>query len=791
MQVIVVTLSAWACLVSSALAAGDVALVERGRGACVIVLDDPTTAAAGAAAGQIQHWIKAVSDAKISIVGPSDPRAAAAGRIVVGAGKLAGSLGVDTRGLGPEGIRVRTVNRDLVLLGVDRYRLPNGTSVDLDGTFYAAMTFVERCLGVRWLWPGELGTVVPRMTTVVVPPIDLSFTPPLRMRKYRSRNCWGAGGSTWPGMPTGENRGERMNRQAKLWLLRHRLQAGGDMPEDERAALSGLAPGGSLALNYGHAFRDWYGRYGKEHPEWFALQPNGSRLQPGTSSRSQFCVTNEGLIAELVRCGREYLDSHPEAGSYNICPNDGGAAKFCGCEKCKALDVPGTGTTGRYAWHFNRVAQGIAATHPDRYVCSYAYSSYRTGYPGLRMHDNVVLGMVMYGASAWLCDAARQESHAQWRSWDSVVRQRFLRPNVSAKGGGLPLLYPHKMAEDLKPIFRGPLVGVDFASVGHHWANEGLNYYVLAKLIWDPESDVDAVIDDYCRSGFGAAAPAVRRYFRRLEDLTAALAKAVPLEESRSLIWPWRLPQCKQVYSPPILAELVGILAEARGLADSDAARRRVDFLREGLGFAELATNLDRRAAAALRARRNYVRDHRFSWAVTSSYKGGGLAALGPSGIDELPPAVLPRLAGFPLFWKNIRPDQDIAAVGYKLLDGMHVFLFLMGDRDRAADGALHVYLDADGDRGTGREKIGNDYYLLPGKRSATYYGKDRQTSSMPIDACYYHDRAVIVGVQAERFAGTPLERKFSMTISTAGGKTRAELDATAAPLELYSPSAR
>jgi len=794
MRSVFAVLLALVSLTVSGAPAGSLTLVDHGRPVAAIVLAEKPSAAAQAAATQLQYWIKALSGAELPIVGPADPKASSP-RIVVGAGELAASLGVDTAGLGPEGIRLRTVGPDLVLLGVDQKTLPGGRSIELNGTFYAAMTFIEQHLGVRWLWPGQLGTVVPRKSTVVVPAIDVSFTPRLRMRKYRNRNVWSGEGRTarhWAPLADIEDLGERMAREGSLWLLRHKLQAAGNPQAAEGPRLAGLAPGGSIALNYGHAFGDWYDRYGKEHLDWFALQPNGSRVQPGTPSRSQFCVTNEGLIAEIVRRGREFLDANPEAGSYNICPNDGGSAKFCCCEKCTALDVPDTGVTGRYMWLFNRVAEELAKTHPGRYVCSYAYSSYKTPFPGLRMHDNVVLGMVMFGARSWLCDASREASRVQWSGWNNVVRHRFLRPNISSSGGGLPLLYPHRMAEDVKPVFREDILGVDFSSLGHHWANEGLNYYVLAKLIWDADCDVDALIDDYCRSGFGAAAPAVRQYFARLEELTTTVAKTVPPEESRSLIRPWRLPQVRAIYSAEALAGLAGILAEAKRLAQADSAEvhERVQFLRAGLRFAELVMNLDQTGAEAIRARQRYYREHRFSWVVTAAYKGGGLPALKTSGVEELPPQARQKFSGIPIFWKNPRTDRDVAAIGYKRIDGMHVFLFLMNDPDATARASLSVYLDADGDRSTGREGIGNDYHLSPGKGSASYYGKDGKSVSMPIDVCYWLARAVIVVIRDDRLSGTPLARKFALSVSAKQGKTpRVQIDTTAAPLEVYSPA--
>lgn len=334
---------------------------------------------------------------------------------------------------------------------------------------------------------------------------------------------------------------------------------------------------------------------------------------------------------------------------------------------------------------------------------------------------------------------------------------------------------------------------MDFSGLGHHWATEGLNYYVLAKLIWDADGDVGALVDDYCRSGFGAAAPAVRHYFARLEELTTEVAKAVPLEESRTLIWPWRLPQVQAIYSADALAGLADILAEAQRLARADSAevQKRVQFLREGLRFADLVTNLDQRGTEAIRARQRHYRDHRLSWVVTAAYKGGGLPALKTSAIEELPPEARKKFTGIPILWKNPRTDGDVVGIGYKPIGGMHVFLFLMTDADAAAQASFGVYLDADGDRSTGRENIGNDHHLSPGKGSASYYGKDRKSAPMPIDLCYWLDRGVIVGIREERFAGTPRARKFALSVSGQQGKTpRVALDTMAAPLELYSPAA-
>src|SRR5262249_30948761 len=87
--------------------------------------------------------------------------------------------------------------------------------------------------------------------------------------------------------------------------------------------------------------------------------------------------------------------------------------------------------------------------------------------------------------------------------------------------------------------------------------------------------DVDAVIDDYCRAGFGPAARPVRRYFELLESLMnkAAVGKG----------------KAVAAFTPEALAGLRKELAQARKAAGDDTTvAKRVAFLEMGLRWTEL-----------------------------------------------------------------------------------------------------------------------------------------------------------------------------------------------------------
>jgi hypothetical protein len=119
------------------------------------------------------------------------------------------------------------------------------------------------------------------------------------------------------------------------------------------------------------------------------------------------------------------------------------------------------------------------------------------------------------------------------------------------------------------------MMGTDFDACCHHWATQGLNYYVVARLHWNPEQDVSAIVADYCQAGFGPAGKSVRRYFERLESLmNEAATKKV---------------KATMVFSPKALARQRKELDEARKEAGNDPIiAKRIAFLELGLRWTEI-----------------------------------------------------------------------------------------------------------------------------------------------------------------------------------------------------------
>jgi hypothetical protein len=356
-----------------------------------------------------------------------------------------------------------------------------------------------------------------------------------------------------------------------------------------------------LRVATGHAFGHLWGKYGKAHPEWFALQPNGSRDQSRNPERARLCVSNPELIAAIAKEKIEELDAHPELLGVSVAPNDGGHTSFCTCPRCEALDAPDApvvtlsdysgwkkreykhaALTDRMVYFWNAVAEKVAVAHPGKLLAVDAYSAYSTPPVMRKLHPNLIVRFVPMN---YLKEEGRQSALRSWTLWSRAAGHIFYRPNLLLAGrSAAAYVYVHKFAEDFRFMARHGMMGTDFDGCLHHWATQGLNYYVVARLNWDPDQDVDAVIDDYCRAGFGAAAGLVRKYFDRLEALTNEAA----MKELKHL----------EPFHPETITELNGMLMGARRLTEGDPAiLKRIDFLKAGLDW----TAINAQAHALLR----------------------------------------------------------------------------------------------------------------------------------------------------------------------------------------------
>src|SRR5262249_23694555 len=214
----------------------------------------------------------------------------------------------------------------------------------------------------------------------------------------------------------------------------------------------------------------------------------------------------------------------------SLSPNDGGLSNFCMCDECKKLDPPnapkirmlmfehvGSGKrseieyvslSDRFVHYWNAIAQRVTKVVPDQLFIVDAYSYYSDPPVREKLHPNLVVRYVPSDIEGW-------------KGWQAAGAKRsYWRPNNLHGGYREGAIKPtaRKVAEALKFLTARGMLATDIQGIYDNWATPGLEYYTGARLSWDPSQDFDALVDDYCRSGFGAGAEHVKKYFALIES---------------------------------------------------------------------------------------------------------------------------------------------------------------------------------------------------------------------------------------------------------------------------------
>ena len=502
-------------------------------------------------------------------------------------------------------------------------------SINAGNLSLAIETFLQEYLGYRRLWPGELGEAYSSNTTITIPQGTFSDRPASRRRDIR--NALSSGVNIWKA-PDGEE--VKLNRPLYFLNGCNRMKLD---PRETQDLLRGHSDwwatqrlGGRLPMTGGGNFYSWRERF-PNRPEFFALQFDGTRAVHEPHVR--ICKSNPEVIRQAAADILEAKQRREDLRYFAVSPSDGGSWDiFCFCPACRAWD-PQTdqlktwrvflgrnrpvfqypGITDRVLRFTCEVARQVQAAAPDMTPLYLAYSIYAA--PPWHYQDIPENFMVSYVGLQYFDDQALERDRATWDYWAGLAKEMQLRPNLLLQGHGMPCVYVRKLDRDIKHCWQTGMIAADFDSLTHHWATNGLNYYVLAQLLWDPSLELEDIVQDYCLSGFGAGAADVRRYFTLCEELTDRLAanqvEEISEQEDLSIESLSLTEKIPYYYTPAVLEAMAQALQEAAAKTElGSRARRRIEFLQVGLEFAKREADFLRRYYAEQPANRKALREY-------------------------------------------------------------------------------------------------------------------------------------------------------------------------------------
>lgn len=268
----------------------------------------------------------------------------------------------------------------------------------------------------------------------------------------------------------------------------------------------------------------------EQHPEYFALV-NGKRLREG-----QPCLTNPQLVDLITRRAKEWIKSEPESKIMSI--SHGDFINTCQCPNCSEA-YQQYGRTGFYMRFVNQVAAELAKDYPDILVDTLAYHWTRQPPENIRMHKNVVVryctggGICIYHPLDKCSFNISKDPQARTRGggevYSDLVEWIRISPRVwvwyYVHGGDKmhPLTIFRSLSQNFK-LMRD--AGVQGFFIQIDWGTEqirsggllDLQSYLFAKLIWDPDYDVQIGIEEFCKASYGAAASYILSFVELVSD---------------------------------------------------------------------------------------------------------------------------------------------------------------------------------------------------------------------------------------------------------------------------------
>jgi hypothetical protein len=469
-------LSSMAVLIASPQAEA-LTLAETGAAMAVIMVADDATEPEKYAAAELARFLHEVTGAEFDVTGIGGSKMT---RLLVGPGAARDAdPGFSTDGLGADGIVIRTMGGDLILAG-GRPR----------GTLYAVYTFLEDAVGCRW-WSSKASTI-PRKPSLTVERLDIRYVPPL---EYREPFWFDAFDADW---------------------------AARNKSNGHRPGLQERHGGHHVYQGFVHTFYPLVApkEYFEPHPEWFS-EIDGKR----THERAQLCLTNEDMRRELVKNLKQQLRANPRATIASVSQNDWHGN--CICAKCAAVDAEEGSPAGSLVRFVNAVAEEIEQEFPQVAISTLAYQYTRKPPKHVKPRPNVIIRLcsIECSFSKPLSDDRNQAFRDDIIGWSKICNRLYIwdyttnfrhyilpHPNLRVLGPNVKFFVDHGA--------RGIFEQGAYQSYGAEMAE--LRAWVLAKLLWNPSLDDQALIDEFLDGYYGPAAPHVRAYVKLTHDAVEA-----------------------------------------------------------------------------------------------------------------------------------------------------------------------------------------------------------------------------------------------------------------------------
>lgn len=549
-------------------------LIPGEKDAAEIVIGKQASKMTLFAAEELQSLLEQKLQVKYPIVRKPSPEKIS---LILGINSFSKAAGIDDSRLCRDAFIIKSEGNKIYILGRDDPSFDQKTALahadgfafyHEKGTVFGVYDFLERFADVGFFFAGG-GTVIDP-GPVAIPDIDIYDRPDFEARQVQP----------FEGRHFLKESPGRGIRERNLDMLRMRYQTR------------------YVPCSHGLGNLGYWTRFGKSHPEYFAMDRFGRRVTGPRAGvwMAHYCYTS-GVKEELYQDAKSCLLNEPASkrgirmlenqektvewsptaqkpGSV-FCAMPGDSFFRCECPRCKPF-MKNNRTISDFYWGFVfDLAGRLQKEKIPGIVTGMVYAPYNLIPQGKKMPSNVYVFFATGGPWQNRYQEAQKRAMNKIREWVEFGGHKVSLWNYANKFDnaypGIPQSTPRAVGDFYKN-FSPFIVGAFLESETDFYQFNLLNYYVFGKVAWNVQTDVEKLLQNYCVKMFGPAAGPMRKFIDRLEELWLMRVIKNPVETDKGPIYPRAsdLECWTRIYSREERENLARLLNQAEKMANKE-----------------------------------------------------------------------------------------------------------------------------------------------------------------------------------------------------------------------------
>jgi hypothetical protein len=246
-------------------------------------------------------------------------------------------------------------------------------------------------------------------------------------------------------------------------------------------------------------------KYLETNPEFYALI-DGERS-------TQLCLSNPEVAETLINNLRMRISVRPHLKYWSVSQDDNRSP--CLCDGCLELNRKYGGDIDRHSGSKIYFVNKVAREFPDYMISTLAYQYTREAPDNIKPEPNVNIMLCniesFRNKPVFETDPAFSDD---LRNWGQIAEDIILWDyNIQF----FCLFSPFPNLHTIQPnvnFFTDNNVNMFFMQANRELGGEmaELRAYLISRLLWNPDADPEAIIDDFIYGYYGAAGPYIRKY---------------------------------------------------------------------------------------------------------------------------------------------------------------------------------------------------------------------------------------------------------------------------------------